>query len=230
LRYNDFADSGEQGERMNIVSEFVKSAMLNYPTLYPTRFKALFGALIGNTGYTWDKDGNLFPDSQGFLPEKEATEKSGEYFQGRKDRLSDCMDPQIKLHAAKDLLDFEFMAENIDLLADDKFHAEHQEVSATLNSLTRYFPKYGALFERPENISEEWRMACRELLSSFFPVMNSLWGVDKENKWYVDDSCSEAQKDVWETLHQLYTDLESAEDRAKDEWCKELIKKMKEEE
>ena len=161
---------------MNDVDKFVFESMINYPTIFRRRESVLVHALlvIGN-GIHWDRNGNISKDKP-YVAE---------------DKLCQTIEEAIEKQASRLQTEFEYNKEYHDYDADwikevktsttQRIHDENVEVikNAAKLAVTKNPPlpegpagyyecsvdkEYANFFTAPENVSDAWLDAMREVV------------------------------------------------------------------
>jgi hypothetical protein len=195
---------------MDKPSQFVKTVMTRYPSLYRNRAETIYGVMF-NSGYEWGADGNLMHDSHFKDNEAQAIEKNLAEMRKaieKKEVYESPLDAAFKLRAINNLRRYEFFLENADVIASSIHWYETDEYRihySTLTSMVRHMPDFGPIYKAPSNISPEWRDAIFEWIDSLMPAMRSVWGVlDIRDGWLPSTNISGSQCRVWHELHRLW--------------------------
>lgn len=134
------------------VDEFVRTAILSYPSLYPTRTDVLFDALcVPGNGYAWGEDGTLISDfEQPPLWTKETAISEMEAVL--------AITPSAFREAFREdiLADIDDCAEVVEQV-NTRMYLRHKVARFVQQS------KFALLMTMPANVSLEWKQAAEEM-------------------------------------------------------------------
>lgn len=140
---------------MNSVDEFVRIAILTFPSQFNTRTAVLHHALcvIGN-GYAWGKKGALINVTTHPMSPWDKEEKLAEL---EAEKTIKYASPIIKQLALSDL--------RREFKANSKVVSEIDARVQKRSRIKNFYPQshYALLMNVPANVTDEWKEACEEM-------------------------------------------------------------------
>lgn len=134
------------------VDEFVRTAILSYPSLYKSRTDVLHDTLcVPGNGYEWGQDGTIvstFEEPPVWNKETAIAEMEGV--------LSSSPDAFREIFRIDMLADIEDCAEVVEQV-DTRMHLRHKVARFARQS------EFSLLMNTPKNVSPEWQKATQEM-------------------------------------------------------------------
>jgi len=220
--------------RTPTIDKEIRQLMLFFPTLFATRFSVMVN-IVNTSNYKWDceKGEYIRWDSEYEHVESMDLSSYEKWVAESKDSICETN----RVNSEYNLMLAKWREANIDTLSRTYCNTDHQEIYYFLNTMWEFeftcfslveieecfgFPSHscrGCYTYRPDNITEEWRLALIDFFGKLLPCIYSYWGIfdEDKNEWGPRKTLTDNQKSFFEIVHLAKENLVSPEEKTRRE-------------